>query len=464
LVTIHVSPGGNMSSAQVAEAAARRDEPVIPVTEGSMRLRRLQRAVVLQLSIIAMINYMDRATLSIANPLIRSDLGLSVSQMGLLLSAFPLTYALAQLPLGFFIDRLGARLLLGIGLVVWSLSQCLAGLAANAAQMWGLRFLLGVGEAPTLPSGTKAVRRWYAPADRGLPIGLFTGANHLGQVFAAPLLTLLMVGFGWRGMFIAMGLVGFVSAAVWFATYRDPADAGLSVGDRAHLAGIETPQNAGKLTPSHWRRLFAFRTSWGLFLGVFASSYMGSVFASWLPGYMEIEHHLSIAKTGFIITIPYVCAVVGSIFAGWSSDRLVRLGITPFSAGRIPFVVGLVGMAVFTALTARSGGLITATVLLSCAMFFSQLSGACSWIAASAAVPENCLGSFGGIQNCFGYLGGALAPALTGYAVQETGSFSTPLLIGAGISLAGAIIYWLVPRHPITSGDLYAAPPLFVAT
>jgi sugar phosphate permease len=420
--------------------------------------------VVLQLSVIAMINYMDRATLSIANPLIRTDLGLSVSQMGLLLSAFPLTYALAQLPLGLLIDRLGSRLLLGAGLVVWSLSQCLAGLAANATQMWGLRFLLGVGEAPTLPSSTKAVRRWYAPSDRGMPIGLFTGANHLGQALAAPLLTLLMVGFGWRGMFITMGLAGFVSAAVWFATYRDPADARLSAGDRAHLAEGEAPDDAGKMTFGLWRRLFAFRTSWGLFLGVFASSYMGSVYASWLPGYMEIEHHLSITKTGLIITIPYVCAVVGSVFAGWSSDRLVRYGVTPFNGGRIPFIAGLVGMAIFTALTARSGGLISATVFLSCAMFFSQLSGSCSWVAASAAVPETCLGSFGGIQNCFGYLGGALAPALTGYAVQTTGSFSTPLLIGAGISVVGAVIYGFVPDRPITPDDLGTVSAVFVAT
>ena len=138
-----------------------------------------------------------------------------------------------------------------------------------------------------------------------------------------------------------------------------------------------------------WRRLFTFRTSWGLFLGVFASSYMGNVYATWLPGYMEMEHHLSIAKTGLIITIPYVCAVVGSIFAGWASDYLTRRGISPFNSGRIPFIAGLIGMAFFTALTPQSSSLLAATVSLSCAMFFSQLSGSCSWITASAAVPEN---------------------------------------------------------------------------
>ncbi len=427
---------------------------------GSIQLQRMQWAVVAQLAVIAMINYMDRATLSIANPLIRHDLGLSVTQMGFLLSAFPLTYALAQLPLGLVIDRLGSRLLIGAGLAVWSLSQCLSGFAATAGQMWALRFMLGVGEAPTLPSSTKAVRRWYAPRARGTPVGIFTGANHLGQAIAAPFLTLLMVGLGWRWMFIIMGLAGFVSAVVWFATYRDPADAGLSAEDHAHLVEGETVRDVRQMTFALWRRLFTFRTSWGMFLGVAASSYMGSVFATWLPGYMEMQHHLSLTNTGLIITIPYVCAVVGSVFAGWSSDYLVRRGATPLDGGRIPFVAGLVGMAAFTALTALSSGLLAATVWLSCAMFFSQLSGSCSWVAASAAVPENCLGSFGGMQNCFGYLGGAVAPALTGYAVQATGSFTTPLLIGAGISVLGAALYWFIPRGPITPGQLGDTRPV----
>lgn len=418
------------------------------------RLRGLQYGVVAQLSVIGMINYMDRATLSIANPLVRQDLGLSVTQMGFLLSAFPLTYALAQLPLGLVIDRLGARLLLGAGITVWSLAQCLAGFVGSPAQLWGLRILLGIGEAPTVPSSTKVVRRWYPMAKRGTPVGIFTGANHLGQAIAAPALTLMMVGFGWRWMFIVMGLAGFVSAAVWFASYRDPADAGLTPADHAHLAEGETHRDVRQMTFALWRRLFTFRTSWGLFLGVAASSYMGNVYATWLPGYMEIEHHLSITKTGLLITIPYICSVVGSVFAGWSSDWLGRHGVSPLNSGRIPFVAGLLGMAFFTALTALSGGLVSALIWLSCAMFFSQLSGSCSWIAASAAVPENTLGSFGGIQNCFGYLGGAIAPALTGYTVQATGSFTTPLLIGAAISVVGAAIYSFVPRGPITSAAL----------
>ncbi|MDR3435219.1 MFS transporter [Telmatospirillum sp.] len=423
-------------------------------------MRAIQYGVVAQLSVIGMINYLDRATLAIANPLVRQDMGLSVGQMGLLLSAFPLTYALAQLPLGLIIDRLGSRLLLGLGLVVWSLAQCLSGFSGNATQLWALRFMLGVGEAPTLPSSTKVVRRWFASHERGTPVGIFTGANHLGQALAAPVLTLLMIGLGWRWMFVLMGLAGFIAAAAWFFFYRDPADAKLSETDLAHLRAGDTERTAQVMDFALWRRLFAFRTSWGLFLGVFGSSYMGTIYLTWLPGYMEMEHHLSVGKTGLLITVPYACSVVGSVFAGWVSDRLARQGISPINSGRIPFVAGLLGIAFFTVLTAQSSGLMTALLWLSCAMFFGQLSGSCSWIVASAAVPENCLGSFGSIQNFFGYLGGALAPAITGLAVQATGSFTVPLMAGAAISVIGAAIYWFVPNGPITAMDLVRAPAM----
>ncbi len=423
-------------------------------SSASRRLRAMQMGVLVQLSAICLINYMDRTTLAIANPAIRHDLGVSVAQMGLLLSVFPLTYALAQLPLGPIIDRLGARLLLGLGLALWSAAQMLAGLAGSAGQLWAMRMLLGLGEAPTMPCSTKVVRRWFNVRERGMPVGVFTGANHLGQAIAAPVLTLLMVWLGWRWMFGIMGILGLIGVLAWFTFYRDPAASNLSEAEQRHLAEGDTQTDAQPMTFARWRQLFRFRTSWGLFLGVFGSSYMGGIFATWLPAYLEMERHLSVAQAGIVVSAPYTCAVIGSLFAGWISDLLARRGVSPFNSGRIPFVAGLVGMALFTVLAAQADGIVMAVIWLCCAMFFSQLSGSCSWIVASTAVPENCLGSFGGIQNCFGYVGGAIAPAVTGFAVQATGSFVMPLVIGAAVSVVAASIYWFVPRLPLRAAEI----------
>jgi MFS family permease len=422
----------------------------------SARLRWVQWGVVTQISVICMINYMDRTTLAVANPAIRHDMGLSLTQMGLLLSAFPLTYALSQLPLGPIIDRLGSRLLLGTGLAVWSVAQGLAGLSGSAGQLWFGRIMLGIGEGPTIPSCTKVVRRWFTVAERGKPVGIFTGANHLGQVIAAPVLTLLMISLGWRWMFGIMGIAGLLCVLLWFTTYRDPGHAGLSESDLAHLAEGETLHDAPPMNVRQWGRLYTFRTSWGMWLGVFGYGYMSGIYASWLPAYLEHERHMSIAQAGMVAAIPFALSVVGSVFAGWAADVLGHRGFSPLNRGRVVFVVGLVGLAVFTMLTAVADGVVLALVWLSTAMFFSQLSGSCSWVAASAAVPENCVGSFGGIQNCFNYTGGAIAAAVTGAAVDVTGSFVMPLVVGATISVVAAVIYWFVPTGPIRAEDISA--------
>ncbi len=420
----------------------------------SARLRSIQLGIVSQLAVIGMINYMDRATISIANPLIREDLGISLPQMGFLLSAFPLTYALAQLPLGLIIDRLGPRRLLGAGVTLWSLAQCVSGLATGMSQLWILRFLLGIGEGPSMPAGTKVIKRWFGIRQRGTAMGIFTGANHFGQAIAAPVLTALMVLAGWRWMFILMGGVGFISALVRFLTYREPEDVSLLPEERAILTEGDPVSGGESMTFSLWRKLFGFRTSWGLFLGVFGTSYMSGIYATWLPAYLEMTYHMSIGKTGLLVAIPFACATVGSLFAGWIADVIARFNISAMDSGRLVFIAGLLGLAGFTVLTAQSSDVVMATVWISCAMFFSQLSGTCSWLVAANAVPENCLASFGGIQNCFGYIGGAIAPAVTGLAVEATGSFSMPLIIGASISVVSAAIYWFVPTGPIVAAQL----------
>src|ERR1700723_3004518 len=162
------------------------------------RIKWIQRAALAMLVVAGMINYVDRATLAVANPLIRQDLGLAIADMGYLLSAFLWAYAFAQLPTGAMVDRLGPRKLLTMGLSLWSLAQLLGGLVQNFGQFFGARILLGVGEAPQFPNGARVVRDWFNQRDRGLATGIFNCASSLGTAIAVPLLTYLMLSFGWR--------------------------------------------------------------------------------------------------------------------------------------------------------------------------------------------------------------------------------------------------------------------------
>jgi len=370
----------------------------------------------------------------VANPLIAADLRLKPSQMGVLLSAFLWAYALAQAPAGALIDRLGPRRLLGGAMGLWSLAQAAAGFAGSLPQFIAARLVLGVGEAPQFPVGARVVRQWFEPKHRGFATGVFNSASTLAPAIGPPLVTALMLGFGWRGAFIATGLAGFVVALIWLALYRDR----------------EAPAEREAAPPIAWRRLLAAPTLWAMALGNAGSGYMNWFYAAWLPGYLEMERHLSVPKTGWAAAIPYVFGFLGSLTGGWLCDRLAASGVTPMLSRKIPIVTGLVAGGAFTGLAILAPSDPLAIAAISAALFFANLAGAAIWALAVTAAPANAVASVGAIQNFGGLMGGALAPIATGLLVEATHSFVAALAATAVAAFGGAAIYLLGVRRAIS--------------
>jgi sugar phosphate permease len=422
--------------------------------EPTPRIRRLQIVSLTLLLICGTINYLDRGSLSVANPLIRQDLGISLSQMGWLLSAFGWSYAIMQLPIGALVDRLGPRITLGVGLTFWSLAQGIGGLCTNFTQFVWARIFLGIGEAPHYPTSARVVSNWFAPRGRGVPVGVFNAASPLGTALAPLLLTFLMLTFNWRWMFVTMGVLGLVAAVVWIRVYRDPEASGLLTEHQAYLA--ESPSDRAaqiavqKMTFAEWCGLFAHRTTWSMILGFFGSVYLNWVFITWLPGYLEIERHMSTISTGLAAGIPFACGFVGCLVAGWFSDQLIRRGMPPIRSRKLPIVIGMVGMSLFTVPAALVQSNVVALACISMVVFLGFGASACSWALATAAAPPNRVASLGAVQNFGGYLGGALAPILTGSLAQSTHSFVPALLTGAVIAFVSAMIYLFGVRDPIS--------------
>ena len=422
--------------------------------EPTPRIRRLQIVSLTLLLICGTINYLDRGSLSVANPLIRQDLGISLSQMGWLLSAFGWSYAIMQLPIGALVDRLGPRITLGVGLTFWSLAQGIGGLCTNFTQFVWARIFLGIGEAPHYPTSARVVSNWFAPRDRGVPVGVFNAASPLGTALAPLLLTFLMLTFNWRWMFVTMGVLGLVAAVVWIRVYRDPEASGLLTEHQAYLA--ESPSDRAaqiavqKMTFAEWCGLFAHRTTWSMILGFFGSVYLNWVFITWLPGYLEIERHMSTISTGLAAGIPFACGFVGCLVAGWFSDQLIRRGMPPIRSRKLPIVIGMVGMSLFTVPAALVQSNVVALACISIVVFLGFGASACSWALATAAAPPNRVASLGAVQNFGGYLCGALAPILTGSLAQSTHSFVPALLTGAVIAFVSAMIYLFGVRDPIS--------------
>jgi MFS family permease len=416
----------------------------------SARIRRIQRNSIGLITLGCAVNYIDRSTLAVANPLIRHDLGFSIAEMGLLLSAFLWAYAAFQLPAGALVDRLGPRKLLGAGMFVWSIAQALGGLVGGFWQFTGARIFLGLGESPQFSGLVRVVRDWYNVRERGMPTGIGLCGSKLGPAVAPLILTTLMLSFGWRWMFIVMGAVGIGVSLVWYAVYREPSEVDLTAEEKAYLSDGEVVTTAERVTWADWKHLFAYRATWGMAMGFFGEVYMGWVYQSWLPGYLEIERHMSLPRTGWVAGIPFAFGVFGSIGAGWLTDALSRRGVSPVNSCKIPVVIGLTGMAGFTIVAALTPSVFVAVAAISTALLFNGMAGAMCWALASVIAPRHCTASLGSIQNCGGYIGGALAPAVTGFIVQDTGSFVPALLFSASLGLVCALVYvFVVPGKPI---------------
>jgi len=410
-------------------------------------LRRQQLSLVL-LVVCGVINYLDRATLAVANEYIRADLGLSLGQMGLLLSAFSWSYALCQLPVGALVDKIGPRWLLGCGLVVWSLAQAAGGFAATFGYFVLARIALGIGEAPQFPAAARVVSNWFPARARGTPTGIYNSASPLGVALAPLVLAPLIIATSWHWAFFITGAMGLVAAVVWVMLYRDPVRADMTAAEQAYLEMDEVAAAAPKANFASWLALFRYRVTWGMMLGFFGSVYLNWVYLTWLPGYLRTERHMDLAYAGLAASVPFMCGFAGALIAGWASDRVARAASSPVTGRRNAVVIATLGMVVFTVPAALVDSNLVAVACISIVIFLANASSACAWSLATVAAPPSRVASLGALQNFGGFLGGALAPILTGY-IAQTWSFVPALLAGAGIAFMGAMSYLFLVTKPI---------------
>ncbi|MNS52739.1 L-galactonate transporter [compost metagenome] len=411
---------------------------------------------------IGIINYVDRSALSIANTSIQRDMVITPSQMGILLSAFSLAYAFSQLPLGMIIDRLGSKISLGAALLGWSVAQTASGLINSFSAFIGLRVVLGIGEAPMFPSAAKALAEWFEAEKRGTPTGIVLSSTCIGPCIAPPLLTLLMVNWGWRGMFIVTGVFGILVAACWFAFYKSKERylAELPAEERERLLAAQAQkQTVATVRPSMkaqlaaWAELFRHKSTWGAVLGFMGVIYMLWLHLTWLPGYFEREHGLSLYKTAWVVSLAYVFGALGTIVAGRVCDRLVKNGASVLGSRKRVVVSALFAAAAFTVPLSFGSGFMLSVALLCCALFSVNMASSTAWMIANTVVDSRRVASFGSIQNFGGYLAGSVAPIVTGFSIQQTGSFASAFLISAAVAAVAAMAYVLLLKQPVSAGQ-----------
>jgi ACS family glucarate transporter-like MFS transporter len=394
------------------------------------------------------INYIDRANLSVALPYLDEELHLDPALAGVVLGAFFWTYSLFQLPLGWLVDRVGARTMFAAAVAWWSVFTAATALARGFGSLFGLRLLLGIGEAGAFPAATRVVEEWFPRRERAIASGIYDSGARGGTLLAIPLVTALIAGVGWRGSFLVTGGIGLVWVAVWLWVYRVPRlNRWITPGELTYIeaGGARTEESDAEPT-LRWRDLFRNRTVWGMAAGFGCQSYVIYFFITWFPTYLVRERHFTLLQLGIWGTVPGLVAFAGNFLGGWASDALVRRGRSLTYARKACIVAGMLGSALI-GLVGLAPNAALALVLLS--ISFGSVTFATSSIVALPAdiAPTSgpsLAGSIQGFQNGIANLAGIASPVIIGGLYGATGSFGWGLVSAALVALLGCVIYLVV--------------------
>jgi MFS family permease len=391
------------------------------------------------------VNYIDRSTLSVANTTIAEEFSLDAFQMGLLLSAFSWPYAIANLPAGYLVDKFGPKKMFAFAAGGWSLVTMVTAAANSFGFLYAARVALGIAESPFFTSALKVNERWFNKSERALPVSLVNTGSQIANAIAPPLLTFLLLTMSWRGMFLIVGVLGIVIALVWIRIYRDP-----TLKEQALIKGSEAEARViASVEKVRWGQLFAYRNTWFMIIGAFGIFYTVWVYLTWLPSYLQTARGFSLADSGWLASLPFLCGIVGVIFGGWLSSRLVKRGVATVRARKIPIVGGALLAAASVLPVAYVDNTPLAIALLSVGYFASQVPIGCLWTLASDIAPSNQVASLGAIQNFGGFIGAAVAPVVTGAILTATdGNYTFVFLVGGVLLLVGALSYGLFVREP----------------
>ncbi|WP_250527400.1 MFS transporter [Caballeronia sp. GAWG2-1] len=425
-----------------------------------------QRWIVLGLlCLIALVNNIDRLTLSIAAPAMQSELGLTATDIGLLGSAFSLFYAFGQLPSGWFVDRFGPRKLLGLSIIVWSAATAAMDTAHTLGAFLFARAWLGVAESPSLPSTNKIVTQWFPRKDQGIANASWDAALKVGPAFFTFALVFIVAEFGWRVMYLGAGAAGVIVALVFLVLYRDiDKNKRLTAQERAYIAQDGDAQVGSETARVPWSAMFRRQSMWGMMAGFFCNLWVYQIFLVFIPMFIIKQFGVKFSSLGFAASVPWVGAILGDIASGLVSGKLAGLpGWTPLRAKKATIVAALLLQAVVLALLplnavfGQSAGLTVAVVLMAFALGFNGAVVAHAWSLPAEVTTYSTVASAGAVQNFGGFLGATLSPLVAGLIIDATHSFTPVFFTSAIVSALGAIAYHFFVRHPIISGDAPAA-------
>ncbi|MGA3033495.1 MAG: MFS transporter [Terracidiphilus sp.] len=390
-----------------------------------------------------LVNYLDRQALSVAAPILRIQFHMSSIGYSRVLFAFMLAYTIMNGASGLLIDRLGTKLGYGLFVAWWSLCDLLQVFARGAGSLGVFRFLIGMGEAGNWPGAVKVVAEWFPPEERSLASGIFNSGSAAGAILAPPLIAGLVLRFGWRSAFIAVGTLGFVWVIAWAAIYRSPA------------------QKIDVLAPPAppLRALLRSRFVWTFTVSKVFIDPVWYFYTFWFPQYLFQARHFGLASIGRYAWIPFFVAGLGSLGGGFIAKGflLARMPVSAARKAAVTVAAAMMAMAIPAVLVQSSA--------LSIAFVSVAMAGYTAALANMLAMPADVFPAVGvasvyGLASMGSGFGGMVFALVTGWLVDRYSYVPVFWLFGLIPLICVSILWALMGRlepdsnflkEPITS-------------
>ena len=397
-------------------------------------------SIVAMLCATATAGYICRVNVSTAAPLLMEEFGLSQIEMGRIFSAFLLGYALFQIPSGALSDRFGARRILSMIAWLWVIITVL-----QTAVGWGpfrstasaaligfiiFRFFTGITASPTYPGSAQGVSKWVLPKYQGRANGIVLASIGLGSALAPPLVSNIMVRFGWRPALIASAIPALIIALIW-----------LKVKEPQHINQAMPVEDNPKSNDSSVKRVKINSLSfWLLTISYTLQGYVGYIFVSWFYLYLVQERHFGLLSGAWMSSLPWILSIVSIPLGGWISDRLAAGKSGQVWGRRIVPLIGMALSGILISIGAHTGSAVMAAISLAFATALILCVEGPFW-AMMMRIAGNKSGTAGGIMNMGSNIGGLISPALTPVIASWIG-WENALHVAAALAVIGALL-WL---------------------
>lgn len=406
--------------------------------------------------VLSAIAYLDRTNISIAGVQIGSEFKIDHSHLGWVFSAFLIGYATFQIPGGVLARRFGPRRVLALSVLWWGLFTALTALVSPSVRgalllLVLVRFSMGAGEATMYPAASQFVERWFPVDERGKANGIIFGGVGIGAGFTPPLLTSVILSYGWRASFWLCAAIGVAAGLVWYWIARDTPEQHRLVSEtelRVIVAGRDNTQRGdssilsqtmgGLSTP--WKDIFRSREIIAMTLSYFTYGYVAWIFFSWFYIYLAEVRGLNLKTSALYSMLPFIAMTLGCLIGGAASDWLARHSSVRVGRCLLPaFALGCTAILLLVGSQADNSRI--ASVVLACGAGALYVSQSCFW-SVTADVSGEHAGVASGVMNMGGQIGGAVTASLTPLIASRFGwnaSFFT-----AAILATGGAVAWLV--------------------